>query len=96
MTTMDSNIYKTRYKLLNIGYGNSVIISRVVTIVNPGSSPMRRLREDARERNMLIDATQGRKTRSILVMDSGHVILSAIQPETIAQRIKQSEARDES
>ncbi len=93
---MDSNIYKTRYKLLNIGYGNSVIISRVVTIVNPGSSPMRRLREDARERNMLIDATQGRKTRSILVMDSGHVILSAVQPETMAQRIKQLEARDES
>ncbi len=93
---MDSNIYKTRFKLLNIGYGNSVIISRVVSVVNPGSSPMRRLREDARERNMLIDATQGRKTRSILVMDSGHVILSAIQPETIAQRVKQSEAKDES
>lgn len=93
---MDSNIYKTRFRLLNIGYGNSVIISRVVTIVNPGSSPMRRLREDARERNMLIDATQGRKTRSILVMDSGHVILSAVQPETMAQRIKQLEARDES
>ncbi len=93
---MDSNIYKTRYKLLNIGYGNSVIISRVVSVVNPGSSPMRRLREDARERNMLIDATQGRKTRSILVMDSGHVILSAIQPETIAQRVKQSEAKNES
>ena len=93
---MDSNIYKTRYKLLNIGYGNSVIISRVVSVVNPGSSPMRRLREDARERNMLIDATQGRKTRSILVMDSGHVILSAIQPETIAQRVKQSEVKNES
>ncbi|EFI36022.1 protein of unknown function DUF370 [Desulfonatronospira thiodismutans ASO3-1] len=93
---MDSNIYKTRFRLLNIGYGNSVIISRVVSIVNPGSSPMRRLREDARERNMLIDATQGRKTRSILVMDSGHVILSAVQPETMAQRIKQLEARDES
>ncbi|WP_291319451.1 DUF370 domain-containing protein [Desulfonatronospira sp.] len=92
---MDSDIFKTRYKLLNIGYGNSVIISRVVSVVNPGSSPMRRLREDARERNMLIDATQGRKTRSILVMDSGHVILSAVQPETIAQRVKQSEARDE-
>ena len=93
---MDSNIYKTRFRLLNIGYGNSVIISRVVSIVNPGSSPMRRLREDARERNLLIDATQGRKTRSILVMDSGHVILSAVQPETMAQRIKQLEARDES
>ncbi len=93
---MDSNIYKTRFRLLNIGYGNSVIISRIVSVVNPGSSPMRRLREDAKERNMLIDATQGRKTRSILVMDSGHMILSAIQPETIAQRVKQSEAKDES
>ncbi|WP_291323545.1 DUF370 domain-containing protein [Desulfonatronospira sp.] len=93
---MDSNIFKTRLRLLNIGYGNSVITSRVVSIVNPGSSPMRRLREDARERNLLIDATQGRKTRSILVMDSGHVVLSAIQPETIAQRLKQAETKDDS
>ncbi len=92
---MEKNITRERLRLLNIGFGNSVVSSRVVAIVNPGSSPMRRLREEAREQNMLIDATQGRKTRSILVMDSRHVILSAIQPETIAQRIKQLETRDE-
>lgn len=73
-------------RLLNIGFGNLVIAERVVSLVNPASSPMRRLREDARERGLLVDATQGRKTRCILVMDSGHVILSAVQPETIGQR----------
>ncbi len=84
-----------KLKLLNIGFGNSVISSRVVAIVNPGSSPMRRLREEAKEQNMLIDATQGRKTRSILIMDSRHVILSAIQTETVAQRLKHLEKKDE-
>ncbi|EGJ50447.1 DUF370 domain-containing protein [Desulfocurvibacter africanus] len=73
-------------RLLNIGFGNFVVASRVVSIVNPSSSPMRRLREDAKGSGRLIDATQGRKTRSIIVTDSNHVILSAIQAETIAQR----------
>ncbi len=73
-------------RLLNIGFGNFVVASRVVSIVNPSSSPMRRLREDAKGGGRLIDATQGRKTRSIIVTDSNHVILSAIQAETIAQR----------
>ena len=72
--------------LLNIGFGNYVVAGRVVSIVNPTSSPMRRLREDAKAEGRLIDATQGRKTRSIIVTDSGHVILSAIQAETIGQR----------
>ena len=72
--------------LLNIGFGNYVVSSRVITIVNPSSSPMRRLREDARQEGRLIDATQGRKTRSIIVTDSNHVILSAIQAETIGHR----------
>ena len=72
--------------LLNIGFGNFVVSSRVIAIVNPSSSPMRRLREDARQDARLIDATQGRKTRSIIVSDSNHVILSAIQAETIGQR----------
>lgn len=75
--------------LINMGFGNYVIASRVVAIVNPASSPMRRLREDARTEGRLIDATQGRKTRSILITDSNHVILSAIQPETISQRFIQ-------
>jgi regulator of extracellular matrix RemA (YlzA/DUF370 family) len=77
------------YKLLNIGFGNLVIAGRVVALLNPASSPMRRLREDAKERNLLVDATQGRKTRCIVVMDSGHVILSAVQPETIRLRFAQ-------
>ena len=77
--------------LLNIGFGNYVVNSRVVAIVNPASSPMRRLREDAKDSQRLVDATQGRKTRSIIVMDSGHVVLSAIQAETISQRFSQDE-----
>jgi regulator of extracellular matrix RemA (YlzA/DUF370 family) len=78
--------------MLNIGYGNLVIASRVVAIVSPHSSPMRRLREEASERGKLVDATHGRRTRSILVTDSDHVILSAINPETIASRIDPGEA----
>ncbi len=74
-------------KVLNIGFGNTVLISRIVAIVSPNSAPMKRLREDAKEARRLIDATQGRKTRSIIITDSNHVILSAIQAETIAQRI---------
>lgn len=75
--------------LINIGLGNYVLASRVVGIINPSSSPMKRLREEARAQGRLIDATQGRKTRSILLTDSNHVILSSIQPETISQRFGQ-------
>ncbi|MDO5484185.1 MAG: DUF370 domain-containing protein [Desulfovibrionaceae bacterium] len=78
-------------KLVNIGFGNYVLAGRVVSVVNPASSPMKRLREDARAEGRLIDATQGRKTRSILVTDSNHVILSSIQPETISLRFAQGE-----
>jgi hypothetical protein len=74
-------------RLLNIGYGNLVIASRVVAIVASASAPMRRLREEAEGRGKLVDATQGRRTRSILVTDSDHVILSAVNPETIAARL---------
>lgn len=77
--------------LLNIGFGNFVVSSRVIAIVNPSSSPMRRLREDARQAGRLIDATQGRKTRSIIVSDSNHVVLSAIQAETVGQRFSQED-----
>lgn len=72
--------------LLNIGFGNFVVSNRIIAIVNPSSSPMRRLREDARQAGRLVDATQGRKTRSIIISDSNHVVLSAIQAETIGQR----------
>ncbi len=74
-------------RMLNIGYGNLVIASRVVSIVSPGSAPMKRLRDEAAQRGKLIDATQGRRTRSILVTDSDHVVLSAVNPETIAARL---------
>ena len=74
-------------RMLNIGYGNLVIASRVVSIVSPGSAPMKRLRDEAAQRGKLVDATQGRRTRSILVTDSDHVVLSAVNPETIAARL---------
>ena len=73
--------------LINIGFGNVVSVARVIAIITPGSSPMKRVREEAGERGKLIDATQGRKTRSIIVTDSDHVILSALQVETITQRV---------
>jgi hypothetical protein len=72
--------------LVNIGFGNVVSVSRVIAIVTPGSAPMKRLRDEARKRGKLVDATEGRRTRSIIVTDSDHVILSALQPETITQR----------
>ena len=80
-----------RDRLVNIGFDNFVLAARVVSIVAPSSLPMKRLREDARAEGRLIDATQGRKTRSILVTDSNHVILSAVQPETVSQRFAQEE-----
>ena len=78
--------------LLNLGYGNLVVASRVVAVVSPQSAPMKRLREEAASRGKLVDATQGRRTRSILVTDSDHVILSALNPETIAARLVQEDA----
>ncbi|MDP3028417.1 MAG: DUF370 domain-containing protein [Deltaproteobacteria bacterium] len=74
-------------RLLNIGFGNSVVMDRIIAIVNPSSAPMKRLKEEAKGSKMLIDATQGRRTRSIIVTDSNHIILSAVQAETIAQRV---------
>ena len=72
--------------LLNIGFGNTVVAERVVAIVSPNSAPMKRLKDEARDEKRLIDTTHGRRTRSIIVMDSNHVVLSAIQAETISQR----------
>ena len=73
-------------RLINIGFGNTVISHRVVAVVMPGSAPMKRLRERATQADRLIDATHGRKTRSIIITDSNHIILSALQSETITQR----------
>jgi extracellular matrix regulatory protein A len=72
--------------LLNIGFGNAVAADRVVAIVSPNSAPMKRLKDEAKQEKRLVDVTHGRRTRSIIVMDSNHVILSAIQAETVSQR----------
>ena len=72
--------------LLNIGFGNTVVAERVVAIVSPNSAPMKRLKDEAKGDKRLINATHGRRTRSIIVMDSNHIVLSAIQAETISQR----------
>ncbi len=79
--------------LISIGYGNLISAARVVSIVSPQSSPMRRLREQATKSGKLIDATEGRKTRSILITDSDHIVLSAINPETIAARLEPGDDR---
>jgi len=73
-------------KLINVGFGNTVVSNRIVAIVSPTSSPMKRLKDEAKEAGRLVDATQGRRTRSMIITDSNHVILSAIQAETIALR----------
>ncbi len=73
--------------LLNIGFGNAVVEERVIAVITPSSASGKRLREEARENNLLVDATHGRKTRSIIIMDSNHIILSAMQPETLSNRL---------
>ena len=78
-------------KLINIGFGNMVAAGRLVAIVSPESAPIKRIIQDAKERGTLIDATYGRRTRAVLVMDSDHVILSSVQPETVANRMGDSQ-----
>ena len=81
-------------KLINIGFGNMVASGRVVAMVSPESAPIKRIIQDAKDRGMLIDATYGRRTRAVLVMDSEHVILSAVQPETVANRMSDDDEED--
>lgn len=83
-------------KLINIGFGNMVSANRLVAIVSPESAPIKRIVQDARERGTLIDATYGRRTRAVLVTDSDHVILSALQPETVANRLDDEEVDEAS
>ena len=85
-------------RLINIGFGNMVSAERLLSVVSPESAPIKRLVQEAKERSMLIDASFGRKTRAVLVMDTDHVILSAITPEAIAKRLSDKESetyRDE-
>jgi regulator of extracellular matrix RemA (YlzA/DUF370 family) len=78
--------------LLQIGFGNTVARDKVIAVISADSAPMRRYREEARQRGMLVDATQGRKTRTIIVTTSGHVLLSAVAVETISHRWSEGEA----
>lgn len=74
-------------KLINVGFGNIVSANRIIAIVSPESAPIKRIIQEARERGMLIDATYGRRTRAVIVTDSDHIVLSAVQPETVAHRL---------
>ena len=74
-------------KLINIGFGNMVSAGRLIAIVSPESAPIKRMVQEARERGVLIDATYGRKTRAVLIMDNDHLVLSALQPETVSNRL---------
>lgn len=82
-------------KLVNIGFGNIVAANRVVALVSPESAPIKRIIQEARDKGVLIDATYGRRTRAVIVADSGHIILSAIQPETVANRLGSRESSNE-
>jgi extracellular matrix regulatory protein A len=73
-------------RLINIGFGNMIVSERIVAVVSPDSAPVKRLVQEARDLKKIVDATQGRRTRAVIVTDSGHVVLSAIQPETVASR----------
>ena len=75
-------------KLLNVGFGNMVTAARIVAVIAPDSAPVKRMVQEARDDGHLIDATAGRRTRAVLMMDTGHVVLSAVQPETIAGRLQ--------
>ncbi len=74
-------------KLINIGFGNIISANRLISIVSPDSAPIKRMIQEAKDSKMAVDATLGRKTRAVLIMDSGHIILSAVQPETVAARL---------
>ena len=73
--------------LLHVGFSNAVKISRILAVVNPGSSPVRKLKEEARQENKIIDVTEGSRTRSNIILDSGQLVLSSVQPDTITQRL---------
>ncbi len=74
-------------KLINIGFGNIVSANRIISVVSPESAPIKRLIQEGRERGLLVDATYGRRTRAVIITDSDHIILTAVQPETIANRL---------
>ena len=74
-------------QLINIGFGNIISANRIIAIVSPESAPIKRIVQEAKDDNMAVDATCGRRTRAVIIMDSGHIVLSAVQPETVASRL---------
>lgn len=82
-------------ELLNIGFGHTVISSRIIAIVSPKSAPIKRLKEEAKKGGKLVDATSGRQTRAVVVTDSGHVVLSAVMPSTLLARLEYREEEEE-
>lgn len=82
-------------KLINIGFGNMISAGRLIAIVSPDSAPIKRMVQEARERGVLIDASYGRRTRAVLVMDNDHLVLSALQPETVANRLEDEKGTGE-
>ena len=89
---MSSNV---DVKLINIGFGNVVAANRIIAIISPESAPIKRIIQEARDRGLLIDATYGRRTRAVVVTDSGHILLSAVQPETVANRLMATDVEEE-
>lgn len=81
-------------KLVNIGFGNLISAERMIAVVSPESAPIKRMIQDVREKGLLIDASFGRSTRSVIIMDSGNVILSALQPELLVQRLQTGDIND--
>ncbi len=82
-------------QLINIGFGNIVSANRIISIVSPESAPIKRIVQDAKDKGMAVDATYGRRTRAVIIMDSGHIILSAVQPETVAGRLDKDDIVEE-
>lgn len=78
-------------QLINIGFGNIVSVNRIIAIVSPESAPIKRMVQESKDKGTAIDATYGRRTRAVIIMDSGHIILSAVQPETVAGRLEKDE-----
>ena len=82
-------------QLINIGFGNIVSANRIISIVSPESAPIKRIVQDAKDKGMAVGGTYGRRTRAVIIMDSGHVILSAVQPETVAGRLDKDDIVEE-
>ena len=81
-------------RLINIGFGNIVSANRIISIISPESAPIKRIKQEARDNGVLVDATYGRRTRAVIITDSGHIILSAVQPETVAHRLTSDDAAE--